>query len=94
MKYNTNTDLWDWFELSYASWLTMPRVLLHSMPVDWQNKLAELLNEYDAMFPNQPDICTRVQVTKGNKLIKTPEWLINYRHPDTNAIDNLKPLDN
>lgn len=83
-------DLQSWFGLSYASWLTIPRVLMEAMPQDWQDRMAQLLNEYDAEFPNQPDLCTRVQVIKNGKLTKTPKWLINYRHPDRGAINELK----
>ena len=87
-------DLEMWWELSYASWLTLPRVCMQAMPAEWQRRMARLLNEYRDEFPNQPDIGTRVQVTdlRGN-LIKTPEWLINYRYPDREAIDKLKRQD-
>ena len=44
-------------------------------------------------FPNQPDIGTRVQITKGGKVIKTPKWLINYRYPDKVKIDKLRRVD-
>lgn len=30
--------LWQWFSLSYAAWLTLPRVLMHEMPDEWQRK--------------------------------------------------------
>ena len=79
-----------WFELSYAAWLTIPRVLMEAMPDDWQGRMAKLLNEYDEAFPNQPDIGTRVQITQRGKLIKTPYWLINYRYPDREQIDRLR----
>ena len=82
--------LWEWFGLSYASWLTIPRVLLHAMPDEWQGEMAKLLNEYEDAFPNQPELGTRVQITKEGKLIKTPSWLLNYRHPDKEAIDKLR----
>jgi len=83
-----------WFNLSYASFLTLPRVLMQAMPVEWQGKLAALLNEYQETFPNQPEIGTRVQITDpSGKLIKTPEWLLNYRHPDYDAIDRLRRSD-
>ena len=52
--------------------------------------MASLLEEYDETFPNQPDIGTRVQITENGKLIKTPGWLINYRHPDYKEIEKLK----
>ena len=83
-------DLDCWFNLSYASWLTLPRVLMRAMPEEWQVKMAQLLFEYDAAFPNQPDIGTRVQITKAGKLIKTPEWLINYRRPHYDKINELR----
>lgn len=79
--------LWMWFGLSRASWLTIPRVLMHGMPDAWQADMARLLNEYEQAYPNQPDLLSRVQVTDLNgKLVKTPEWLVNYRHPDRGMI--------
>ncbi len=82
--------LWTWFGLDRASFLTMPRVLMHEMPDDWQGKMADLLAEYDAAFPNQPDIGTRVQCVRRKKLTKFPDWVLNYRHPDRAAISELR----
>ncbi len=48
------------------------------------------INEFDDEFPNQPDIGTRVQITKDGKLIKTPDWMINYRHPDYEVINRIR----
>lgn len=79
-----------WFGLSYASWLTLPRVLMENMPDDWQERMAKLLHEYDAAYPNQPDLGTRGFLTCHGKLIKTPGWLINYRHPDDAQIIELR----
>lgn len=85
--------LWGWFGLSYASFLTLPRVLMHEMPDEWQGKMAELLEQYDAAFLHKPDTGTRVQITSGGKLFRTPEWLINYRRPDQAAIERLRGKD-
>lgn len=85
-----NEDLQCWFSLSYASWLTLPRVLMEAMPDEWQAKMAALLFEYDETFKNMPDQGTRVQVTEKGRLVKTPDWLINYRHPDRSMIEKLK----
>ncbi|MCK5610605.1 hypothetical protein KAR91_52520 [Candidatus Pacearchaeota archaeon] len=82
--------LWAWFSLSYSSWLTIPRVLMHEMPDEWQEKMTKLLEEYQEAFPNQPDLGTRVQVTKGNKLTKAPSWILNYRHPERDEIEKLR----
>ena len=85
-----NAELWDWFGLSRASFLVLPRVLMHEMPEEWQDRMVVLLDEYDETFPNQPDIGTRVQITRKGKLIKTPDWLVNYRHPNKKVIHLLK----
>jgi len=88
--YNQREDLSCWFGLSYASFLTLPRVMMEAMPDEWKKKMAVLLNEFDDAFPNQPDIGTRVQITKDGKLIKTPEWMINYRRPDYQKINSCR----
>lgn len=82
--------LWEWFGLSYASFLVLPRVLMHEMPSEWQDKMTNLLNEYEEAFPNQPDLGTRVQLTKNGKLTKMLKWLINYRRPDYEAIKHFR----
>lgn len=84
-------DLWGWFGLSRASFLTLPRVLMHEMPDEWQGKMAALLREYDEAFPHQPDIGTRVQcTTPDGKLAKFPSWMLNYRRPDYAEIEKLR----
>ncbi|HUD75198.1 MAG TPA: hypothetical protein VMQ76_09010 [Terracidiphilus sp.] len=83
--------LWGWFGLSYASWLTIPRVLMHEMPDKWQGEMATLLIEYEDAFPNRPDLQSVVCVKHNNRYVKPPEWLLNYRHPDRNEIIKLRP---
>lgn len=89
----TNDRLHTWFGLSYASFLTLPRVLMQEMPNEWQEKMAELLEEYDQTF-NTSGIGisgTKVMaVDDKNKFTKMPKELINYRRPDINYIDKLK----
>jgi len=82
-------ELWLWFCLSYATWLTLPRVMMHEMSDEWQGKMAALLNEWTATYQNMPDIGTRVCITKHGKFCKKPEWL-SYRHPDTATIRSFK----
>lgn len=93
-EYDYRTDLAAYFGISYASWLTLPRVLMESMPKSWQESMATLLNEYDDAYPNQPELGTTVRVTKGGKIIKTPEWLINYRHPNLAMIEQTRSKPN
>jgi hypothetical protein len=39
-----------WFELSYASYLTLPRSVLQSMPLEWQERFVACLDELRAEF--------------------------------------------
>jgi len=84
--------LWGWFGLDHTSWLTIPRVLLHSMPDNWQQKMADLLQEYDNYWDfSTLQVGTKVQITnERGKLIKTPEWLLQYRRPNYEIIESLK----
>ena len=82
--------LWLWFGLDRASFLVLPRILMHEMPDEWQAKMAALLDEYGETFPNQPDIGTRVQCTQHGKLVSWPDWVLNYRRPDHDEIDNMR----
>jgi hypothetical protein len=43
-----------WFELSYAQYLTVPRLVMQSMPIEWQQKMAVLLQEMDETFDWRP----------------------------------------
>ena len=43
-----------WFELSYAQFLTIPRLVMESMPMDWQHKMAALLEQLDGTFDWRP----------------------------------------
>lgn len=88
--YDHRTDLTAYFGLSYATWLTLPRVLMEAMPKHWKEAMANLLNQYDDAYPNQPELGTTVRVTVGGKLVDTPEWLLNYRHPDHAMINLLR----
>jgi hypothetical protein len=83
--------LWLWFGLSRASWITVPRVLAHEMPDEWQDKMAALLEEYEETFTNWPEgIGTRVQLTDCEHLTVLHNWLLNYRHPAKGKIATLR----
>lgn len=43
-----------WFELTYAQYLTVPRSVLQSMPVEWQRRLVACLEELDASIDWRP----------------------------------------
>lgn len=78
--------LWKWFGLSRASFLTLPRVLMHEMPDAWQDKMSDLLSEWDEAFDQSELPNTTVRATRNGKLVGMPEFLLNYRHPDKGRI--------
>lgn len=43
-----------WFELSYAQYLTIPRSILQSMPLEWQQVFAALLYQLDCQANWRP----------------------------------------
>lgn len=45
----------DWFGLSYAQYLTVPRSVLQSMPEEWQVRFVTLLRELDRKIDWTPE---------------------------------------
>lgn len=86
-------QLWAWFGLSRSAYAVLPRVMMHAMPDDWQRRFAELMDEWDDHWPNQPDITAHVQIKQNNRFISTPPWLLNYRHPDHNQLNAMRGKD-
>jgi hypothetical protein len=82
--------LWTWFSLSYASWLTMPRVMMHAMPQDWQDRMAALCEEWDAAWDSSEMPEPHVVAKRDGKFAKWPAWLLNYRYPDAKQIARLR----
>jgi hypothetical protein len=69
-----------WFELTYAQYLTVPRLVMQSMPLDWQRKMAVLLQEMDETFdwrPAEGSYWVRLKDKRG-RFMDAP--LGNYRH--------------
>jgi len=83
--------LWNWFSLSYSSWLTLPRVLMHEMPDEWQGKMADLLEEWGSHWEFEGiDFQPHVQLKENGKFVSVPEWLSNYRHPQKKELALLR----
>lgn len=82
--------LWGWFSLSRASFLTLPRVMMHEMPDDWQWKMAALLEEWDNTWDSYDLPSPSVIAKKEGKFTKWPDWLLNYRHPDRGEVEKLR----
>jgi hypothetical protein len=79
-----------WWGLSYASWLQLPRVLIQEMSTEWQDKLADLLTEFDEEFPNKIDETTHVAFKKSGRFVRGPDWLMNYRYPNVKEIKKMR----
>lgn len=50
----TEEPIHEWFELSYASYLVLPRSILQSLPVDLQSDLVSVLEDIDRHFGGEP----------------------------------------
>lgn len=81
--------LWMWFGMSRASFLILPRAGMHQMPDDWQNKMSELLEQWDEAAVNQTNLDFYAQARKDGKITPIPEWIKQYRHPDQRAWDHF-----
>ncbi len=44
-----------WFNLTYASYLVLPRSMLQSMPNDWQEKFVVLLEKLQDAYSEHPE---------------------------------------
>ncbi len=69
-----------WFELSYAQFLTLPRLVMEAMPPTWQTRMAVLLVQLDETFdwrPKEGRYWVRLKDSAGRY---TDAPLSDYRH--------------
>jgi hypothetical protein len=91
MEFRKGYDrLWLWFGLTRASWLTLPRSMMHEMPDEWQDKMAELLFEWDETWDSSELPSPHVSAKENGKFTRWPSFVTNYRRPDKNEILALK----
>ncbi|GAB3937532.1 hypothetical protein [Larkinella terrae] len=58
----------NWFELTYAQYLTIPRSVLQSMPAEWQHRFVECLEQLDETidwYPKQGRYWVSLKDDKG-----------------------------
>jgi hypothetical protein len=82
------------FELSYASYLVLPRALIQEMPLEWQRRMVSLLDQMRAEFPGYgtaaaPDNYRVHLLDEGTHRFRR-DGLSEYRHPDHALIDSLR----
>lgn len=70
----------EWFNLTYASYLTIPRSVLQSMPTEWQERLVSLLEEMSAKCAEYdidlPATTVAVRDARGRFM---HDWLTDYQ---------------
>lgn len=83
--------LWNQFGLSRASWLVLPRAMMHQMPDDWKLRMAQLMDEFDEKV-SELDIDFDVEVSgkRNGKYVSIPDWVTNYRHPRKKLIEAFR----
>jgi hypothetical protein len=67
----TDEPIHEWFELTYAQYLTIPRSVLQSMPAEWQQRFVDCLKELDNTIDWRPEVgryWVRLKDDKGHWL--------------------------
>ena len=95
----------NWFELSYAEYLAIPRTILQSMPNKWQKKFVELMDELDDTFEWRRSGCwvkfkdrkgrymedNLCDYERGRRILTQNEVAeLNKQHEDKFSQSNLK----
>jgi len=84
------------FGMGRASYSIIPRVMMNAMSDDWKNKMSDLLTEFDQVFVNAPDELNHTRVNsvgEGGRMVKMPEAVTNYRHPNHDVVRSwMMPL--
>lgn len=79
-------DVHGWFDLTYSSYLALPRSLMQAMPAAWQHAMVQLLERMHEEFPGERSSyrVLKIDVLNG-RFVSDP--LRNYRYPDHRAIE-------
>lgn len=81
------------FSLSYASWLVLPRLTLQEMPLSWQARFVALLEEAEATGAFHYPV-TQVTVIGENGKFRNADHWNNYRRGSlAEALETDKRLD-
>lgn len=76
-----------WFGLSYANFLTLPRLVMESMPQQWQRVMARLLWEVDNTFDWRPENGVYMVAFKGeNGRFEELPPLCDYRRGSVESL--------
>lgn len=78
LLHDTNVPIHNYFELSYAQYLTIPRSALQSMPVEWQRRFVQCLEELDDTIDWRPQNGRYWITLKNDKGQFVADPLMNY----------------
>jgi hypothetical protein len=85
-------DVHAWFELSYSSYLCLPRVLMQEMDPAWQHAMVGLLEQMGKEFPEASgSYAVFKRDSDSGRFVSDP--LRKYRHPDLRAIAEARGTD-
>lgn len=91
MKNKESNDMEEFWGLSKAQYLTIPRSVIQEMPKEWQDKFATLLNELDNTIDWRPKTSTYWCMLRDNQTGKyKTDPLYEYRHGNSLALDLIK----
>ena len=77
----------EWFELSYAHYLVLPRSLMQAMPIEWQERMTQCLREMRAAC-ERLDINDQYTVLlRGKKGRIVSDRYSQYRHPKIHVLE-------
>lgn len=75
-----------WFSLSYNSYFVCPRSALQAMPLDWQQRFVDLIEEADDFGIETPTYSVQLRDETG-RFMRDP-WR-EYRHPDFSLLPEI-----
>jgi hypothetical protein len=81
-----------WFELSYANYLTIPRSILQSMPLEWQERFAGCLRDLDDALPWRPTSGRYWVVLKDHRGRYVADPFNDYRHVGAYSPDDVAAM--
>lgn len=72
-----------WFELSYSSYCVLPRVLMESMPAEWQRRMVKCLQEAREAFEYlniNDNYEVRLRDPETHRYVEDPYKVYRHKH--------------
>lgn len=73
--------IWNWFGLTYSSYVVFPRRAACSMPLEWQERFVTLMEEASERLPDEAIVSEYyVRRREGGKFVEDPN--VPYKHAE------------